>query len=57
MPTPQDIAAEVGSKLGVVSNNVGPGFSTAMLGMGLRFTERKSDLRAALERLCEEHDA
>ncbi len=48
---------ELRAKVEVVSNNVGPGFSTAMLGMGLRFTERTSDLRAVLERLCAECDA
>ncbi len=35
----------------VVSHNVGPDFSTASLGMGLRFTKSESTLAAALERL------
>ena len=37
----------------VVSNNVGPDFSTAELGMGLRFTSQDSPLAARLEELCE----
>ncbi len=47
---------ELRAKVEVVSNNVGPGFSTAMLGMGLRFAQRDSELRAALEKLCAERD-
>ena len=35
----------------VVSNNVGPDFSTASLGMGVRFTKSESTLRAALDRI------
>ena len=36
----------------VVSNNVGPDFSTADLGMGLRFASRDCGLSARLEELC-----
>ena len=36
----------------VVSNNVGPEFSTADLGMGLRFTSQDTGLPARLEELC-----
>lgn len=35
----------------VISNNVGPDFSTAALGMGLRFSATQSTLRAELDRL------
>jgi hypothetical protein len=35
----------------VISNNVGPDFSTASLGMGLRFTKAESTLRTALDRI------
>jgi hypothetical protein len=35
----------------VVSNNIGPDFSTANLGMGMRFTERASELRSVLEKI------
>lgn len=37
----------------VVSNNVGPGFSTEALGMGVRFDAPESSLRKALETLYE----
>jgi Tfp pilus assembly protein PilZ len=43
---------EFTSPVVVVSNNVGPDFSTAKLGMGLRFAEASCPLRDALERLC-----
>jgi hypothetical protein len=43
---------EFTSPVVVVSNNVGPEFSTAKHGMGLRFTEATCPLREALERLC-----
>lgn len=36
----------------VVSNNVGPEFSTTSLGMGLRFTSQASPLSARLEEVC-----
>ena len=36
----------------VVSNNVGPEFSTKQLGMGVRFTTPESDLRSFLDALC-----
>jgi hypothetical protein len=36
----------------VVSNNVGPDYSTAALGMGLRFTEADCALRAHVEEIC-----
>jgi Tfp pilus assembly protein PilZ len=36
----------------VVSNNVGPDFSTTALGMGLRFTSPDSGLSARLEEIC-----
>ena len=42
---------EFESPVVVVSNNVGPDFSTADLGMGLRFNAPASTLRAALEDL------
>ncbi len=35
----------------VASNNVGPGFSTQSLGMGVRFTTADCALRQALEAL------
>ena len=36
----------------VVSNNVGPDYSTAHLGMGLRFTKASCELRTLLDELC-----
>ncbi len=36
----------------VVSNNVGPEFSTRKLGMGLRFVNSDCDLLSALSELC-----
>ncbi len=33
----------------VVSNNVGPGFTTASLGMGVRFRTARCELRAAVD--------
>lgn len=41
----------------VISNNVGPGFSTANLGMGMRFTQRASELRSVLEKISGTADA
>ena len=40
------------SPIVVASNNIGPGYSTQALGMGLRFTARRCDLRQKLESLC-----
>ena len=40
------------SAVEVVSTNVGPEFSTAVQGMGLRFRYRNCELRAVLEELC-----
>ncbi len=47
----QSTGEQLRARVEVVSNNVGPDFSTALLGMGLRFTERVSDLRSALEKI------
>ena len=49
----KETGAEYLSKVEVVSNNVGPGFSTANLGMGMRFREQSCRLRSALRALCE----
>lgn len=40
------------SDVEVVSNNVGPDFSTQNLGMGLRFVRSSCDLRNVLNELC-----
>ncbi len=40
------------SRVSVVSNNVGPDFSTAALGMGLRFATADCELRRHLEEIC-----
>ena len=40
------------SAVEVVSNNVGPGFGTDALGMGLRFQHAECELRALLDQLC-----
>lgn len=40
------------SRVVVVSNNVGPGFSTRSLGMGVRFSNSECELRAVLNELC-----
>ena len=40
------------SRVEVVSNNVGPDFSTANLGMGMKFVDRDCELRRVLDRLC-----
>ncbi len=40
------------SPVSVISNNVGPDFSTAVLGMGLRFASSGCALRSHLEKLC-----
>ncbi len=42
----------VASRVEVVSANVGPGFSTAALGMGVRFRDPECPLRTLLEELC-----
>ena len=43
---------EFDSNVEVISNNVGPEFSTQNLGMGLRFVESRCDLRSVLNELC-----
>jgi hypothetical protein len=43
---------EFSSPVEVVSENVGPQFSTDRLGMGVRFTTGESDLRSFLDVLC-----
>jgi len=40
------------SRVEVVSNNVGPDYSTQALGMGLRFRDNECELPAVLEELC-----
>ena len=50
----KDTGEEFCSRVEVVSNNVGPGFSTANLGMGMRFREADCELRRVLDRLCGE---
>ena len=40
------------SAVEVVSNDLGPGFSTAALGMGLSFSEPESTLKQHIEKLC-----
>ena len=50
----KDTGVEFRSRVEVVSNNVGPGFSTANLGMGMRFREADCELRRVLDRLCGE---
>ena len=40
------------SRVSVVSNNVGPDFSTQALGMGLKFRDSRCELRARLDVLC-----
>ena len=40
------------SQVVVVSNNVGPDFSTEAFGMGLKFRDTDCELRAALDELC-----
>jgi hypothetical protein len=40
------------SSVTVVSNNVGPDFSTAALGMGLRFASPDCALRRHVEKIC-----
>ena len=43
---------EFRSRVEVVSNNVGPDFSTANLGMGMKFIENNCELRRVLNGLC-----
>jgi Tfp pilus assembly protein PilZ len=43
---------EFSSPVEVVSENVGPQFSTDRLGMGVRFTTAENDLRSFLDALC-----
>lgn len=43
---------EFRSRVEVVSNNVGPEYSTAKLGMGMKFLEKDCELRRVLDRLC-----
>ena len=40
------------SRITVISNNVGPEFSTEALGMGVRFREPNCELRTVLDALC-----
>lgn len=42
----------VPGRMEVVSNNVGPDFSTAALGMGMRFLDETCALRALVDSLC-----
>ena len=46
-------AQEFRTRIEVVSTNIGPEFSTAHLGMGMKFVDRDCDLRRALNRLCD----
>ena len=48
----KESGVEYRGQVEVVSNNVGPDFSTANLGMGLRFTKSSSELRSLLDHLC-----
>lgn len=48
----KETGCEYRSKVEVVSNNVGPDYSTANLGMGMKFTERSCELRSLLDELC-----
>jgi len=43
------------SRVVVVSVDVGPEFSTAMQGMGLKFRDANCELRAVLDELCGFH--
>jgi Tfp pilus assembly protein PilZ len=43
---------EFRSRVEVVSNGVGPDYSTANLGMGMKFVDKDSPLRRVLDRLC-----
>ena len=47
----KDTQAAYRSRVEVVSNNVGPDYSTANLGMGLKFTNASCELRQLLEEL------
>ncbi len=48
----QDSGALFRSRVTVVSNNVGPDFSTQALGMGLKFRDARCELRTHLDALC-----
>ncbi len=48
----RESSEEFRGRVEVVSNNVGPDFSTANLGMGMKFTEKNCALREVLDRLC-----
>lgn len=50
----KDSGEEFRSQVEVVSNNVGPGYSTANLGMGMKFTESDCELRQVLNRICDD---
>ena len=47
-----DTGETYASRVIVVSNNVGPEFSTQAFGMGLKFREADCELRAVLAELC-----
>ena len=47
-----DTGQTYASRVVVVSNNVGPDFSTQAFGMGLKFREADCELRAVLDELC-----
>lgn len=49
----KDSRAEYRSRVEVVSNNMSSGFSTANLGMGMKFLDPECELRAVLDRLCD----
>ena len=48
----KETGAVLESPVVVVSNGVGPGFSTEVLGMGVRFTQERCSLRTLLDTLC-----
>lgn len=48
----QDSGEVYASRVTVVSNNVGPDFSTQALGMGLKFRDKRCELRSRLDALC-----
>ncbi|MBW2268603.1 MAG: PilZ domain-containing protein [Deltaproteobacteria bacterium] len=47
-----DTGSIYSSRVSVVSNNVGPEFSTEAFGMGLKFRDADCELRAVLDELC-----
>jgi hypothetical protein len=47
-----DTGETYSSRVSVVSNNVGPDFSTQAFGMGLKFRESDCELRTMLDELC-----